>query len=99
MLNISEFLDTCKYYSAFWSTVNVQCTTNNLHRNFVFFCIKQMPSETPMEAQVTEPSKASETQEVTVPKTPITPSSATSAYAAEFLKFVGVLLNLTACNK
>ncbi|XP_062579980.1 transcription initiation factor TFIID subunit 2-like [Saccostrea cucullata] len=52
----------------------------------------KMPSEPPVEtSQVSElPSVAPGTQEVTVPKTPITPSSATSAYAAEFLKFVGV---------
>nr|XP_034312047.1 transcription initiation factor TFIID subunit 2-like [Crassostrea gigas] len=50
----------------------------------------KMESETLEEPQVTEPSKASGTQEVTVTKTPVTPSSATSAYAAEFLKFVGV---------
>ncbi|XP_078318589.1 transcription initiation factor TFIID subunit 2-like isoform X3 [Crassostrea virginica] len=50
----------------------------------------KMPMEFPMESQATVSPKASGTQEVTVTKTPITPSSATSAYAAEFLKFVGV---------
>lgn len=50
----------------------------------------KMDSESLEEPQVTEPPKASGTQEVTVTKTPVTPSSATSAYAAEFLKFVGV---------
>lgn len=69
----------------------LECTTNTDCTGIVSFCIEQMESETLEEPQVTEPSKASGTQEVTVTKTPVTPSSATSAYAAEFLKFVGVL--------
>lgn len=68
----------------------LECTTNTDCTGIVSFCIEQMESETLEEPQVTEPSKASGTQEVTVTKTPVTPSSATSAYAAEFLKFVGV---------
>ena len=69
----------------------LSCTTNTDCTGIVSFCIEQMPMEFPMESQATVSPKASGTQEVTVTKTPITPSSATSAYAAEFLKFVGVL--------